>query len=88
MGIRTPLKELPTHCFDCGVYLEGGATRHKASCAIKRMIEEAVGKESGTTVIAQAMANLRTKALSPKRRSEIASAAAKKRWAKKKTSGQ
>lgn len=32
---------LPTHCFDCGVYLMGGATRHKTGCSILKLIEDA-----------------------------------------------
>jgi len=30
----------PTHCFDCGVYLMGGATQHKPECSIRKMVEE------------------------------------------------
>ena len=31
--------ELPTHCFDCGVYLMGGATVHEPDCSIQKLIE-------------------------------------------------
>ena len=31
---------MPTHCFDCGVLLMGGATQHKPGCAILALIEE------------------------------------------------
>ena len=31
--------ELPTHCYDCGAYLMGGATVHKPDCSIRDMIE-------------------------------------------------
>lgn len=32
--------ELPSHCFSCGVPLEGGATQHKADCAVRQLIEK------------------------------------------------
>jgi hypothetical protein len=31
---------LPSHCFDCGVVLMGGATEHKPECSIRKLIEE------------------------------------------------
>lgn len=36
--------ELPSHCYDCGAYLMGGATRHKRKCSILKMIKQAAGK--------------------------------------------
>jgi len=38
--LREPLA-LPTHCYDCGVILMGGATEHREGCEIRRLIEEA-----------------------------------------------
>ena len=32
--------ELPTHCYDCGAYLMGGATEHKPWCSIRKIGEE------------------------------------------------
>lgn len=32
---------LPTHCFDCGVVLLAGWTRHKEGCSILELIREA-----------------------------------------------
>lgn len=29
---------LPTHCYSCGAYLRGGATEHKITCDVPRMI--------------------------------------------------
>jgi hypothetical protein len=37
---RCATMALPSHCGDCGVLLMGGATQHKPSCSIRRMIEE------------------------------------------------
>lgn len=34
--------ELPTHCYDCGVYLMGGATIHKPDCEVQRLIDAAL----------------------------------------------
>lgn len=33
---------LPSHCFDCGCYLMGGATEHKPGCCIGDMIVRAM----------------------------------------------
>jgi hypothetical protein len=32
---------LPSYCFDCAVYLMGGATQHKPGCSVLAVIEEA-----------------------------------------------
>ena len=32
--------ELPSHCWDCGVVLKGGATRHKEGCYILDLIRQ------------------------------------------------
>ena len=32
--------QLPTHCQDCGVVLQGGATKHKEGCQILAIIRE------------------------------------------------
>lgn len=31
---------MPSHCFDCGALLMGGATRHKPGCSITGLIAE------------------------------------------------
>ena len=31
---------MPTHCLSCGVYLMGGATKHKPGCAFLSLIKE------------------------------------------------
>ena len=31
----------PTHCYSCGVYLMGGATKHRPGCEVLRLIEQA-----------------------------------------------
>lgn len=38
-GTPTTL-EMPSHCFCCGVLLEGGATQHKEGCAVRQLIEK------------------------------------------------
>lgn len=41
MKKRYPIQlELPTHCYWCGVYLMGGATRHKPDCEIEKMLRK------------------------------------------------
>jgi len=37
MNLEPPL---PTHCFDCGVILMGGATKHKDDCGILAIIRQ------------------------------------------------
>lgn len=36
-------RALPSHCWDCGTFLMGGATKHKPGCAVQRLIDEAMG---------------------------------------------
>jgi hypothetical protein len=33
---------MPAYCFDCGVFLMGGATQHKPGCSILKLIQEVV----------------------------------------------
>jgi hypothetical protein len=35
---------MPTHCFDCGCYLAGGATVHKQDCSVLKLINEFKGE--------------------------------------------
>ena len=35
---------LPTHCYSCGAYLMGSATKHKPGCEILRLIQTAFPK--------------------------------------------
>lgn len=39
-----PEGKWPNFCFDCGVYLMGGATVHHEECSIKRIIDETFHK--------------------------------------------
>lgn len=32
--------KFPTHCADCGVLLEGGATQHAEGCAFLELVRE------------------------------------------------
>ena len=36
---------LPTHCFSCGVILQGGATIHRKGCTVLTLIEKHFPKE-------------------------------------------